>query len=73
MVDYIVDALKEFVSWCFISLFKGLVKWSYIICLITACVGILLYIGGCKKAGRAVSVSIIIYVLLAALGGELIE
>lgn len=67
MFDYIQKFLVEALK----ALFKGLVDCSYIICLVTACLSILLYVGGCKKAGKAISISIIIYFLLSALAGEI--
>lgn len=67
MVDYILGLGVDL----FKGIFKGVVNCSYLICLCWACISILLYIAGCKKAGRHVSAALIIYVLLAALGGEM--
>ncbi|WP_111930531.1 hypothetical protein [Clostridium tertium] len=54
------------------AVLEGLVSSSYIICLIVAMIAIILYILGCKKAGKYVSVSIVTYILLQALKGALI-
>lgn len=67
MVEYI----QEFLIDCLKAIFKGLVSTSYLICLVVACLSVLLYVGGCKKAGKGVSISIIIYVLLSAFAGEM--
>lgn len=49
------------------SILFGVINYSYWICLFVSIVGIMLYIAGCKKAGRAVSVSIVVYILFQAL------
>ena len=53
------------------SVFEGIVNSSYIICLTVAMISILLYVCGQKKAGKYVSISIVIYVLLQALKGAI--
>ena len=50
---------------------EGLVSSSYIICLTVAMISIILYICGCKKSGKYVSISIVTYILLQALKGAL--
>lgn len=53
------------------AILEGLVSSSYIICLSVAMIAIILYVCGCKKAGRYVSISIVTYILLQALKGAL--
>lgn len=48
-------------------LFNGLIKGSFWICLIACLISLLLYVGGQRKAGKGISISLIIYVLLQAL------
>lgn len=67
MVDYLVGLIVDLLK----AIFRGVVNCSYLICLCWACIAILLYIAGCKRAGKHVSIALIIYVLLAALGGEM--
>lgn len=53
-------------------LFKGLVAGSYWICLISCLISLILYIAGQRKAGKYVSISFILYVILQALKGALL-
>ena len=53
-------------------LFNGVVAGSYWICLISCLIALLLYIGGQRKAGKYVSISFIVYVILQALKGALL-
>lgn len=48
---------------------NGLIKGSFWICLIACLISLLLYIGGQRKAGKGISISVILYVLLQSLGG----
>ena len=53
-------------------LFNGLVAGSYWICLISCLISLILYIAGNRKAGKYVSISFILYVILQALKGALL-
>lgn len=53
-------------------LFNGFVSGSYWICLISCLISLILYIAGQRKAGKYVSISFIVYVILQALKGALL-
>ncbi|EOR27396.1 hypothetical protein A500_04616 [Clostridium sartagoforme AAU1] len=66
-------AIEEALISCTVKLLKflanGLIKGSFWICLIFCLISLLLYIGGRRKAGKGISIAIILYVLLQTLGG----
>lgn len=66
-------AIEEALISCAVKLLKflvnGLIKGSFWICLISCLISLLLYIGGQRKAGKGISIAIILYVLLQTLGG----
>ena len=50
-------------------LFNGLVSGSYWICLISCLIALLLYLNGQRKAGKYVTISFMLYIVLQALKG----
>ncbi|MGL5190894.1 MAG: hypothetical protein ACRC7S_14730 [Cetobacterium sp.] len=52
-------------------LFNGLIKGSFWLCLIACMLSLVMYIAGQRKAGKYVSITFILYVLLQALKGAL--
>lgn len=68
----IEKALKNSVVKLLKYLFNGLVYGSYWICLISCLIALILYISGQRKAGKYVSISFILYVILQALKGALL-
>lgn len=62
--DFIIEGLK--------CIAIGLLDTSYYICLFVAIIGIILYIAGCKKAGKYVSISLVLYILSESLRSLLI-
>lgn len=72
IINAIVEGLKQsvinFLKWIGLGAING----SYWICLIACIIALLLYIAGQKKAGKYVSISFIIYVILQAIKGVLI-
>lgn len=71
IINGIVDGLKQsvinFLKWIGLGIING----SYWICLIACLLALILYIAGQKKAGKYVSISFVIYVILQALKGVL--
>lgn len=65
MKQLLIETLK--------AVFEGVVSSSYIICLCVAMMAVIMYILGCKKAGKYVSISLVVYILLQALKGTLIK
>lgn len=65
--------MKEILKECLICILEGVVNSSYIICLSVAMLSIIFYICGCKKSGKYISVSIVVYILLQALKGVLVK
>ncbi|MBS5937733.1 hypothetical protein [Clostridium sp.] len=63
--------MKKLLGGLLKAILEGLVSSSYIICLTVAMISIILYICGCKKAGKYVSISIVAYILLQAVKGAL--
>lgn len=61
----IKNTVLKFLKW----LGLGLINSSYWICLIACLIALLLYISGQRKAGKYVSLSFIIYVLLQSIKG----
>lgn len=69
MVEVIEEALINCTVKLMKFLFVGLIKGSFWICLISCLISLLLYVGGQRKAGKGISISFILYVLLQALRG----
>ena len=75
MIEDIKIQITEAISESFHSMAINSLKWiangvidnSYIICLITCLLALLLYVAGQKKAGKYVSISFIVYFTLQAL------
>lgn len=65
--------MKKLAYDLFVAILQGVVASSYLICLCVALMSIILYVCGCKKAGKYVSVSIVVYILIQALKGTLIK
>lgn len=57
-----LDIMKDFILSGLKCIALGILNSSYYICLFTSLLGIILYVAGCKKAGKYVSVSLILYV-----------
>lgn len=72
IIDAIVEGLKiavtNFLKW--IGL--GIINSSYIICLTACLIALIMYIAGQRKAGKYVSISFVIYVILQAIKGVII-
>lgn len=72
ITNSIVEALKtstlNFLKW----IFTGLVSGSYWICLTACLIALLLYIAGARKAGKYVTISFIVYVVLQSIKVALI-
>lgn len=65
MGDKIVGFAKDILK----SLALGIIDNSYWLCLATCLLAIILYVSGQRKAGKYISISIVVYVLLQALKG----
>ena len=65
----IETALKNSVFRLLKWFFNGIVASSYWICLISCLIALILYIAGQRKAGKYVSISFVVYVILQALKG----
>lgn len=76
MKETIINAIVEGLKQSTINLIKwiglGIINGSYWICLTACLVALILYIAGQKKAGKYVSISFVIYVVLQAIKGVLI-
>lgn len=76
MQETIINAIVEGIKQSVINFLKwiglGIINGSYWICLIACLLALILYIAGQKKAGKYVSISFVIYVILQALKGVLI-
>ena len=72
IINAIVEGLKQsvvnFIKWIGLGIING----GYWICLTACLVALILYIVGQKKAGKYVSISFVIYVVLQAIKGVLI-
>lgn len=72
IINAIVEGIKQsvvnFVKWIGVGIING----SYWICLIACLIALILYIAGQRKAGKYVSISFVIYVVLQAIKGVLI-
>lgn len=68
----IVEALKtsivNFLKWIFVGVLNG----SYWICLAACLIALLLYIAGEKRAGKYVTISFVVYVILQSIKGVFI-
>ena len=60
----IKSTIVNFLKWCL----AGIVSNAFWICLIVCMCCLVLYIGGLKKAGRICTVSLVVYIVLEALG-----
>ncbi|NRT76263.1 hypothetical protein [Clostridium beijerinckii] len=56
--------VKDFFDWICKSTVTQIADKSYYPCVIISMIALILYIGGLKKAGKAVPASMIIYFLL---------
>lgn len=76
MQETIINAIVEGIKQSVVNFLKwiglGIINGSYWICLIACLVAIILYIAGQRKAGKYVSISFVIYVVLQSLKGVLI-
>ncbi|MDC4241665.1 hypothetical protein NE398_16130 [Clostridium tertium] len=76
MQETIINAIVEGIRQSVVNFLKwiglGIINGSYWICLIACLLALILYIAGQKKAGKYVSISFVIYVILQALKGVLI-
>ncbi|MDU1279243.1 MAG: hypothetical protein E6960_12265 [Clostridium sp.] len=76
MQETIINAIVEGIKQSVVNFLKwiglGIINGSYWICLIACLVAIILYIAGQRKAGKYVSISFVIYVILQAIKGALI-
>lgn len=76
MKETIINAIVEGLKQSAINLIKwvglGIINGSYWICLTACLVALILYIAGQRKAGKYVSISFVIYVVLQAIKGVLL-
>lgn len=76
MQETIINAIVEGIRQSVVNFLKwiglGIINGSYWICLIACLIALILYIAGQRKAGKYVSISFVIYVVLQALKGVLI-
>lgn len=72
IINAIVEGLKQSVSNFLKWIGLGIINSSYWICLTACLLALILYIAGQKKAGKYVSISVVIYVVLQAIKGVLI-
>lgn len=74
--ETVQEAVQKAIMNSFVSLGKwlleGIVASSYWVCLLTGMFAMILYIGGNKKAGRYVTTSIVVYIIIRAIGGVLL-
>lgn len=83
-IDQSIEGLKESIVTGIIEAIKNslinLLKWigigiinnSYWVCLFVCVIALILYIGGQRKAGKYVSLSVVIYFLLQAIKGVIV-
>lgn len=64
MVESIKIGIMDFLK----LMVTGVISNSFWICLIVAMISLILYVGGIKKAGKYCTASLVIYVVLEALG-----
>lgn len=72
IINAIVEGLKQSVTNFLKWIGVGIINSSYWICLTVCLIALILYIAGQRKAGKYVSISFIIYVVLQAIKGLLI-
>lgn len=72
IIDGIVEGLNKAVVGFLKWIALGLIDSSYIICLTACFIALILYVAGQKKAGKYISISFIIYVILQSIRGLLI-
>lgn len=76
MQETIINAIVEGIKQSVLNFLKwiglGIINGSYWICLIACLIALILYIAGQRKAGKYVSISFVIYVVLQAIKGVLI-
>lgn len=72
IINAIVEGLKQSVSNFLKWIGLGIINSSYWVCLTACLLAFILYIAGQKKAGKYVSLSFVIYVILQAIKGVLI-
>ena len=76
MKETIIDGIVEGLKVAVINFFKwiglGIINSSYIICLTACMIALLMYIAGQRKAGKYVSISFVIYVILQAIKGAIL-
>lgn len=72
IINAIVEGLKQSATNFFKWIGLGIINSSYWICLTACLVALILYIAGQRKAGKYVSISFVIYVVLQAIKGVLI-
>lgn len=76
MQETIINAIVEGIKQSVLNFLKwiglGIINGSYWICLTACLIALLLYISGQRKAGKYVSISFVIYVVLQAIKGALI-
>ncbi|MDI9215919.1 hypothetical protein [Clostridium tertium] len=76
MQETIINAIVEGIKQSVVNFLKwiglGIINGSYWICLIACLIALILYIAGQRKAGKYVSISFVIYVVLQAIKGVLI-
>lgn len=65
MANWILGIIKDLAT----AIFNGLVSSSYWLCLFTSLLAVIFYVCGQKKAGKWISMPIVIYVLLQAING----
>lgn len=68
IVQALKDAALGLVKW----IFMGIVNGSYWICLAACLIALLLYIAGERKAGKYVTISFVVYVILQSIKGVFI-
>lgn len=76
MKELIIDGILEGLKQSVINFFKwiavGIINGSYWLCLAACLIAIILYVAGQRKAGKYVSISFVIYVVLQAIKGVFI-
>lgn len=72
IINAIVEGLKQSVANFLKWIGLGIINGSYWICLTACLVALILYIAWQKKAGKYVSISFVIYIILQAIKGVLI-
>ncbi|GAA0825165.1 hypothetical protein ABHA37_17425 [Clostridium tertium] len=68
ILEGIKNGLLNFFKWIGV----GIINNSYWVCLFVCIAALILYIGGQRKAGKYVTLSVILYFILQAIKGVLI-